>query len=343
DSIDGGAGDDQLLGYGGNDTLLGGLGNDSLQGGDGTDSLSGGDGMDTLQGDNGNDTLLGGAGADSLEGGQGDDVLTGGAGGDLLDGGSGTNRFVIGTGDSAYVAGSTPGNDVDLIRSFGQSATNTINFGGIEGTATNYTETTMAVADYTAAAAAANSAFGTTGVLYHFVSDGNNGYLFYNRSGDTTLGMGDDVVVVQGVDAGNFGFANVAGTPANVTPMFRAGSLAASFSDATSEGTVSFIVNDPDVGQTLRLAISYSDTVTVTPLTPMSNSDSQFMLAATEQAFVSTYNVIASDGVVGSALIAQLVRGTEDANSLGSTSLSATIPQILYGFDGADTLTTGGG
>ncbi|ROH85391.1 hypothetical protein ED236_11010, partial [Pseudomethylobacillus aquaticus] len=42
-------------------------------------------------------------------------------------------------------------------------------------------------------------------------------------------------------------------------------------------------------------------------------------------------------------LIAQLVRGTEDANSLGSTSLSATIPQILYGFDGADTLTTGGG
>ncbi|ROH86359.1 hypothetical protein ED236_08005 [Pseudomethylobacillus aquaticus] len=38
-----------------------------------------------------------------------------------------------------------------------------------------------------------------------------------------------------------------------------------------------------------------------------------------------------------------MVRGTEDANSLGSTSLSATIPQILYGFDGADTLTTGGG
>uniref|UniRef100_UPI002570CEB4 calcium-binding protein n=1 Tax=Methylobacillus flagellatus TaxID=405 RepID=UPI002570CEB4 len=127
------------------------------------------------------------------------------------------------------------------------------------------------------------------------------------------------------------------------SPMFRAGSLTASFSDATSEGTVNFIVNDPDVGQTLRLASSYSDAVTVTPLTPQTNSDSQFVLQATEQSRAGTYSVFGGDGTLFTTQIASLVRGTEDGDMLGNTNLSATIPQIVYGFDGADTLTTGGG
>ncbi|QPF85072.1 VCBS repeat-containing protein [Bradyrhizobium genosp. L] len=47
-TIDGGAGNDIIIGSGGSDTLLGGVGNDTLSGGGGTDILSGGTGNDTF-------------------------------------------------------------------------------------------------------------------------------------------------------------------------------------------------------------------------------------------------------------------------------------------------------
>lgn len=101
--IDGGAGNDSLLGRGGADTLLGGAGADVLDGGAGNDRLygdteadrlTGGDGNDLLDGGAGNDTLLGGAGVDSLIGGAGNDSLTGGLDADTLTGGLGTDQFI---------------------------------------------------------------------------------------------------------------------------------------------------------------------------------------------------------------------------------------------------------
>ena len=49
DSLSGGNGDDNLHGKGGNDTLDGGDGNDKLDGGDGTDTCIGGGGTDTFR------------------------------------------------------------------------------------------------------------------------------------------------------------------------------------------------------------------------------------------------------------------------------------------------------
>lgn len=69
----------------------GGLGDDILIGSDADATLRGGDGIDTLIGGDGNDTLEGGAGNDILIGGAGDDVLFGGAGDDTLYGGSGND------------------------------------------------------------------------------------------------------------------------------------------------------------------------------------------------------------------------------------------------------------
>ena len=84
-------------GVGGNDTLDGGAGNDLLVGDGesplgtaGDDILLGGSGDDTLHGDfevagsgqGGNDTLLGGAGDDLLHGGGGSDFMNGGSGED---------------------------------------------------------------------------------------------------------------------------------------------------------------------------------------------------------------------------------------------------------------------
>jgi Ca2+-binding RTX toxin-like protein len=66
--IDGGEGDDTLLGGNGADVLSGGPGDDFLDGNQGADTLTGGDGFDGFQWDpgDGSDTVNGGAGADRV-------------------------------------------------------------------------------------------------------------------------------------------------------------------------------------------------------------------------------------------------------------------------------------
>lgn len=78
DSIDGGDGNDTITGGNGNDTINAGLGDDVASGGNGKDTLNGGDGNDTLNGQNGKDSLFGDAGDDILSGGEGNDKLDGG-------------------------------------------------------------------------------------------------------------------------------------------------------------------------------------------------------------------------------------------------------------------------
>ena len=53
--INGGTGNDELLGADGSDNIVGGLGIDKLYGGDGDDLLIGGLGLDSLTGGSGND------------------------------------------------------------------------------------------------------------------------------------------------------------------------------------------------------------------------------------------------------------------------------------------------
>ena len=82
-------------GGGGNDLLIGGRGVDVLNGGAGADTLIAGDGRNTLSGGGGADFLLGGAGTDVLTGGGGHDVLVAGGGDNTLIGGAGPDEFVI--------------------------------------------------------------------------------------------------------------------------------------------------------------------------------------------------------------------------------------------------------
>ena len=76
--------------------LNGGDGDDCLIGGNEGDVLNGGWGDDYLNGGAGNDTLNGGWGEDELFGGPGDDILLGGNDSDDLDGAGDTN------GDECY-------------------------------------------------------------------------------------------------------------------------------------------------------------------------------------------------------------------------------------------------
>jgi Ca2+-binding RTX toxin-like protein len=85
-SVDGGPGNDIIIGSDGNDRLSGGEGNDVINGRDGNDILTGGDGNDFINGGHGNDTVLLGAGDDTFawNPGDGSDVVEGQGGHDTL-------------------------------------------------------------------------------------------------------------------------------------------------------------------------------------------------------------------------------------------------------------------
>ena len=133
--IDGGDGDDTLLGRHGNDILNGGIGNDILEGGIGADALNGGAGTDRasyllassgvvadlivtanntgealgdtysqiqgLAGSSFADTLRGTFAANILLGNDGNDTLQGRGGGDTYAGGAGDDLFVFQSGFGA--------------------------------------------------------------------------------------------------------------------------------------------------------------------------------------------------------------------------------------------------
>jgi serralysin len=111
DTLDGGNGNDAILGLAGNDTLNGANGNDVLDGGGGNDRLVGGNGNDMLFGSFGMDTLIGGNGEDSLDGGAGNDDLNGGNGKDTVNGGTGDDDLTGGNGPDLFVFNAGFGDD----------------------------------------------------------------------------------------------------------------------------------------------------------------------------------------------------------------------------------------
>ncbi|MDF3029625.1 MAG: HlyJ hemolysin-like protein [Moraxellaceae bacterium] len=128
DLLDGGEGNDTLVGLAGDDTLEGGVGDDILlgdgrlddvQGRYGNDQLDGQEGNDYLQGFGGDDKLIGGEGVDVLWGDErvadtdpellmdqslhGKDYLEGGDGDDLLYGGGADDRLLGGDGKDLLI------------------------------------------------------------------------------------------------------------------------------------------------------------------------------------------------------------------------------------------------
>jgi hypothetical protein len=137
-TVDGGAGDDNIITGAGQDRVDGGLGNDNIVTGDGKDYAFGnsgddristgagddvaygGDGQDRLIGGEGRDFINGGKDNDTIDGGVGNDILSGGLGNDTVRSGEGNDRVYIGTG--ADTIQNDTGNDVV----YGQSDSNTI-------------------------------------------------------------------------------------------------------------------------------------------------------------------------------------------------------------------------
>src|SRR5712671_1267014 len=119
DTVNSGAGNDNVSGLGGNDTLNGGTGNDKLSGGDGNDTLNGGAGTDTVMGGAGNDTVVVSgtdATADVINGGDGIDTLrVTGTGALTLNGFSAQNASIeIWQGNGQGVLGTSANNVFSL-------------------------------------------------------------------------------------------------------------------------------------------------------------------------------------------------------------------------------------
>ena len=91
ENVNGGAGDDVVIGSPADNLLIGGDGDDELYGDAGRDEIHGGYGADILVGDAGRDNLYGDQGMDSIDGGIGNDNLFGGGGADTITGGPGTD------------------------------------------------------------------------------------------------------------------------------------------------------------------------------------------------------------------------------------------------------------
>jgi hypothetical protein len=85
----------------GNDNLVGGSGAEALLGGNGDDILVGGSGASTLSAGNGNDNLVGGSGVETLLGGNGNDTIDGNRGNDVAEMDNGDDTFVWDPGDGS--------------------------------------------------------------------------------------------------------------------------------------------------------------------------------------------------------------------------------------------------
>lgn len=97
--LNGGQGDDLLVGLEDVDVLVGADGDDTLDGSEGADRVFGGNGADLMFGDLDDDRLYGGSDMDEIYGGFGNDHLRGGDGSDLLVGDEGDDRLYGGRGD----------------------------------------------------------------------------------------------------------------------------------------------------------------------------------------------------------------------------------------------------
>ena len=120
DTIVGGVRNDDILGGGGADRLVGRDGNDEIRGGTGADRLNGGAGQDLLLGGGGRDKIRGGAGSDTIKGNFGNDTLIGNGGADRILGGAGNDVINTGRGPDSAIGGK--GNDTIVASGLGFEA-----------------------------------------------------------------------------------------------------------------------------------------------------------------------------------------------------------------------------
>ncbi|WP_293079825.1 S8 family serine peptidase [Okeania sp. SIO3B5] len=176
EALNGGTGNDTIVGLNGADTLAGNDGDDEIIGSRGDDFLYGQDGDDVLEGRLGIDRLFGGDGDDEMNGGQDRDRLNGGSGDDTLSGGASIDRFIFATNQEFDADDIGVDEITDFVVGQDQIILDRDTF-----TAINSIETEFATVTSNNAAATSDAVI---------VYNSNNGALFYNPNGSAS-GFGD--------------------------------------------------------------------------------------------------------------------------------------------------------
>jgi Ca2+-binding RTX toxin-like protein len=99
DRVTSGGGQDTINTGKGNDVVNSGGGNDVIFSRDGDDVIDAGDGNDRITAGDGKDVITGGNGNDWISGGDGDDIINAGLGRDRVYGGYGSDTFVLNAGE----------------------------------------------------------------------------------------------------------------------------------------------------------------------------------------------------------------------------------------------------
>ena len=336
-TLNGGAGNDTLLGNDVGDVLNGNAGNDSLVGGSGNDTLIGGDGNDTLIGHAGDDSLDGGAGADIAVGGLGNDTVLGGSGRDLLIGGYGRDS-VSGGNDQDIVIGSATKYDQDvagltqILTIWNSTATYASRISQLQNPNFAYFLKPLALITDKAS------------VYDDFARDtvsGGSGSDYYFLPGDMTLPTSDSIVDREPgeiVDVSVYGTASAGYFPSNMT---KPGYLQ-TLPDPTFGTPITRITGDPGTPLVLSVntggvaTIVWSDAVRTRYVTDSSwNVDGSLMMLRSYDPGM-TYHVVLDGATYQPQFLATL------PTSNYRWSQNPATPNIQYGFIQSSVLDTTG-
>jgi Ca2+-binding RTX toxin-like protein len=343
DTINGDAGDDVIFGYRGADTVDGGTGNDTIYGDDlGYNGIAG---DDVLRGGAGNDTLYGGARTDRLEGGDNNDLLYGGLGGDNLLGGAGDDMLV---GDDEGVS---PGND----KLDGESGNDTLLGGGgddemnggsgndvLEGGDGNDFLGGGTESDLLTGGAGADAIQGGTGSDTAIFSGNRADYaVTLNPDGSFTIvdlrsGSPDGTDSVATVEIFRFADGEVSAGELNTPPTIVSdggGDTAALSMPENGTVVTTVAATEPDAGQTLAYSIAGGADASKFLIDPVTGVLS----------FAAAPNFEAPDDADFDNVYDVVVEASDGAGGVDTQTLSITINDVDEGAGSAPVITSNGG
>lgn len=275
-------------------------------------------------------TVTGTAAADNIKGGSAADTITGGAGADTLTGNGGADVFVLTEAAPAVTAAGA-----DTITDF-VTKLDTITFGGTV-LAANYTEATAAVADFTAALAAANAVLtSTTAAQINVQQVGADSYAFFNNG----LASGADQVVklsnvaLTAVEAADFvgSAANTFTGSVAATTLNAADAASLAVVDATGvtaiTGTaadIQTVISANTIAKPTNFAVTASDTtITATALNALDAGNGSGVITTTN---TGGWTVTTLTGATVAAT------GSTDTFVFGASDVNVTITGFTSGTD----------
>lgn len=265
DNLQGDAGDDIIFGWRGSDNISGGLGNDRLYGDDlGFNNISG---DDIIDGGAGNDLIWGGRGSDKLNGGDDNDILYGQAGGDTLSGGTGDDILY---GDDANTSSNdTLNGDSGNDQLYGGAGNDEL-YGGTGddlldgGTGDDYMH--GGAGNDRILAGAGNDLIDGSADIDTLVFSGNRAdYIFTLQpdgsyiAGDLRPGSPEGTKTIRNVEFFEFADVTIPSTGLNAPPVITSnggGASAALSIDENSTAVTTVAATDTDSGQTIGFSIA---------------------------------------------------------------------------------------